>query len=143
MNTTSNTHTGKTIMRQQLRAIVPLADSTICDMARRGEFPQRFYLTSRCVVRDLAEVEACSTLDAAPQGLIRNGGNWRAAEGHRAWHDADRLQWQKPGKQITGRNFEVRGPESDYRGPLRVSRSLALPIKVPATCRRRAVGSLP
>lgn len=48
----------KTIRRQQLREIVPLADSTIYDMEQRGEFPQRFYLTSRCVVWDLAEVEA-------------------------------------------------------------------------------------
>jgi prophage regulatory protein len=52
-------HVGRrTIRRQQLREIVPLADSTICDMEQRGEFPQRFYLTSRCVVWDLAEVEA-------------------------------------------------------------------------------------
>lgn len=48
----------KTIRRQQLREIVPLADSTIYDMEQRGEFPQRFYITSRCVVWDLAEVEA-------------------------------------------------------------------------------------
>lgn len=48
----------RTIRRQQLREIVPLADSTIYDMEQRGEFPQRFYLTSHCVVWDLAEVEA-------------------------------------------------------------------------------------
>lgn len=48
----------RTIRRQQLREIVPLADSTIYDMEQRGEFPQRFYLTSRCVVWDLVEVEA-------------------------------------------------------------------------------------
>ncbi|MBE0702845.1 MAG: AlpA family phage regulatory protein [Afipia sp.] len=48
----------KTIRRPQLREIVPLADSTIYDMEQRGEFPQRFYLTPRCVVWDLAEVEA-------------------------------------------------------------------------------------
>lgn len=48
----------RTIRRQQLREIVPLADSTIYDMEQRGEFPRRFYLTSRCVVWDLAEVEA-------------------------------------------------------------------------------------
>jgi prophage regulatory protein len=48
----------RTIRRQQLRETVPLADSTIYDMEQRGEFPQRFYLTSRCVVWDLAEVEA-------------------------------------------------------------------------------------
>lgn len=48
----------RTIRRQQLRDIVPLADSTIYDMEQRGEFPRRFYLTSRCVGWDLAEVEA-------------------------------------------------------------------------------------
>ena len=48
----------RTIRRHQLREIVPLADTTIYDMEQRGEFPQRFYLTSRCVVWDLAEVEA-------------------------------------------------------------------------------------
>ncbi|MEZ5801966.1 MAG: AlpA family phage regulatory protein [Rhizobiaceae bacterium] len=32
--------------------------AAIYDMEQRGEFPQRFYLTSRCVVWDLAEVEA-------------------------------------------------------------------------------------
>jgi prophage regulatory protein len=50
--------TKRTIRRHQLREIVPLADTTIYDMEQRGEFPQRFYLTSRCVVWDLAEVEA-------------------------------------------------------------------------------------
>ena len=48
----------RTIRRHQLREIVPLADTTIYDMERRGEFPRRFSLTSRCVVWDLAEVEA-------------------------------------------------------------------------------------
>ncbi len=48
----------RTIRRHELRQIVPLADTTIYDMEQRGEFPQRFYLTSRCVVWDLAEVEA-------------------------------------------------------------------------------------
>ncbi|QNT70048.1 MAG: AlpA family phage regulatory protein [Afipia sp.] len=48
----------RTIRRQELREIVPLADTTIYDMEQRGEFPRRFYLTSRCVVWDLAEVEA-------------------------------------------------------------------------------------
>lgn len=46
----------RTIRRSELRQIVPLADSTIYEMERRGEFPQRFYLTARCVVWDLAEV---------------------------------------------------------------------------------------
>ena len=50
--------TTRTIRRHELREIVPLADTTIYDMEQRGEFPQRFYLTSRCVVWDLSEVEA-------------------------------------------------------------------------------------
>lgn len=36
----------------------PLAETTIYEMERRGEFPRRFNLTPRCVVWDLAEVEA-------------------------------------------------------------------------------------
>ena len=48
----------RTIRRTELRQIVPLADSTIFELERRGEFPQRFFLTARCVVWDLAEVEA-------------------------------------------------------------------------------------
>lgn len=47
----------RTIRRQQLREIVPLADSTIFGMEQRGEFPRRFALSPRCVVWDLAEVE--------------------------------------------------------------------------------------
>ncbi|MDR3437348.1 MAG: AlpA family phage regulatory protein [Telmatospirillum sp.] len=58
MSREAQTSLRKTIRRQQLREIVPLADTTIYDMEQRGEFPQRFYLTSRCVVWDLAEVEA-------------------------------------------------------------------------------------
>ncbi len=37
--------------------MVPLADSTIYELERRGGFPQRFFLTARCVVWDLAEVD--------------------------------------------------------------------------------------
>lgn len=48
----------RTIRRAELRQIVPLADTTIYEMERRGEFPRRFYITSRCVVWDLEEVEA-------------------------------------------------------------------------------------
>ncbi len=48
----------RTIRRSELRQIVPLADSTIYELERRGEFPQRFLLTARCVVWDLAEVLA-------------------------------------------------------------------------------------
>lgn len=48
----------QTIRRQQLREMVPLADSTIYEMEQRGEFPRRFALSPRCVVWDLSEVEA-------------------------------------------------------------------------------------
>ncbi|WP_186037682.1 helix-turn-helix transcriptional regulator [Burkholderia gladioli] len=48
----------RTIRRQELRQIVPLAETTIYEMERRGEFPCRFNLTPRCVVWDLNEVEA-------------------------------------------------------------------------------------
>ena len=48
----------RTIRRHQLREIVPLAESTIYEMEQRGEFPRRFALSPRCVVWDLAEVEA-------------------------------------------------------------------------------------
>ena len=47
----------RTIRGHQLHEIVPLADKTIYEMERRGEFPRRFYLTSLCIVWDLAEVE--------------------------------------------------------------------------------------
>jgi prophage regulatory protein len=48
----------RTIRRDELRKIVPLADTTIYELEQRGEFPRRFNLTPRCVVWDLAEVEA-------------------------------------------------------------------------------------
>lgn len=48
----------RTIKKAQLHQMVPLADSTIWEMERRGQFPKRFLLTPRCVVWDLGEVEA-------------------------------------------------------------------------------------
>ena len=48
----------RTIRRHELHCMVPLADTTIYDMERRGDFPRRFNLTARCVVWDAAEVEA-------------------------------------------------------------------------------------
>ena len=48
----------RTIRRQELKQIVPLADSTIYEMEQRGEFPKRYALSPRCVVWNLAEVEA-------------------------------------------------------------------------------------
>ncbi|PBB90270.1 transcriptional regulator [Mesorhizobium sp. WSM3864] len=50
--------TTRTIRRRELREMIPLADSTIYEMEQRGQFPRRFALTPRCVVWDLAEVEA-------------------------------------------------------------------------------------
>jgi prophage regulatory protein len=47
----------RAVRRRELRKIVPLADTTIYEMERRGDFPKRFYLTSKCVVWDLNEVE--------------------------------------------------------------------------------------
>ena len=48
----------RAIRRPELRRIVPLADTSIYEMEQRGEFPRRFYLTTRCAAWDLAEVEA-------------------------------------------------------------------------------------
>ena len=48
----------RNIRRTELHAIVPLGDTTIYELEQRGEFPKRFYLTPRCVVWDLDEVEA-------------------------------------------------------------------------------------
>lgn len=61
----------RTIRRQELRQIVPLAETTIYEMERRGEFPRRFNLTPRCVVWDLAEVEAwIEQRKQAPRGGV-------------------------------------------------------------------------
>jgi len=61
----------RTIRRQELRQIVPLAETTIYEMERRGEFPRRFNLTPRCVVWDLAEVEAwIEARKQAPRGGV-------------------------------------------------------------------------
>ncbi|GGN63178.1 transcriptional regulator [Novosphingobium indicum] len=48
----------RTVRRQQLKEMVPLADSTIFEMERRGEFPRRYALSPRTVVWNLDEVEA-------------------------------------------------------------------------------------
>lgn len=58
MATLSERPIKRSIRRNELREIVPLADSTIYEMEQRGEFPRRFALSPRCVVWDLAEVEA-------------------------------------------------------------------------------------
>lgn len=61
MSTRSDALKKRMIRRHELRQIVPLADTTIYEMEQRGEFPRRFALTPRCVVWDLAEVEAWLT----------------------------------------------------------------------------------
>jgi len=48
----------KLINRKTLHSIIPLAERTIYDMEKRGEFPNRIALTSRNVAWDLAEVQA-------------------------------------------------------------------------------------
>lgn len=48
----------RTIRRHQLREMVPLADTTIYELEKRGKFPRRFRLSARCVVWDQREVEA-------------------------------------------------------------------------------------
>lgn len=45
------------INRKTLLAMIPLADRTIYNMEKRGDFPRRIVLTSRNVAWDLTEVE--------------------------------------------------------------------------------------
>ena len=81
MSTESEVLEKRMIRRHELRQIVPLADTTIYEMEQRGEFPRRFALTPRCVVWDLAEVEAWlierlatarqSTISRAPHPDVR------------------------------------------------------------------------
>lgn len=47
----------RAIRREELREIVPLADSTIYELEKKGDFPARFYLTPRTVAWDLDEVQ--------------------------------------------------------------------------------------
>jgi prophage regulatory protein len=56
--TTSPLIARPTIRRAELRRLVPVGDTTIYEMERRGEFPRRFFITPRCVVWDLGEVMA-------------------------------------------------------------------------------------
>ncbi len=66
------------VRRQQLRALVPLADTTVYELEQRGEFPKRFYLTPRCPVWDLGEINlwlaarrAAASLVAPPHPDVR------------------------------------------------------------------------
>ena len=58
MNMTDPIFTQRCIRRDELRKLVPLADSTIYELEKAGNFPKRFYLTARCVAWNLAEVKA-------------------------------------------------------------------------------------
>jgi prophage regulatory protein len=62
------------VRRTELRLIVPLADTTIYDMGCKGQFPQRFRLTPRCIVWGLDEVEAWlrERRQTSAQGLIKS-----------------------------------------------------------------------
>jgi prophage regulatory protein len=48
----------RTIRRHELHQVVPLAETTIYEMERRGDFPRRFDLTPRCVVWNLEKIES-------------------------------------------------------------------------------------
>jgi prophage regulatory protein len=56
------------IRREELRRLVPLSDTTIYEMERRGEFPRRFNLTPRCVAWSFDGVQAwlAARRDTAP-----------------------------------------------------------------------------
>jgi prophage regulatory protein len=58
------------VRRQQLRELVPLADTTIYEMEQRGDFPKRFYLTPRCPVWDLGEINHWLAARRAVTGLV-------------------------------------------------------------------------
>jgi len=86
--TTANRPLQRTIKKTQLRQMIPLADSTIWELERKGEFPRRFLLTPRCVVWDLGEVEAWLALRRerpitsakGPDVRLRRSRPWRAAD---------------------------------------------------------------
>lgn len=71
--TTPNLSLRRTIRRAELRKIVPLANTTIYEMERRGDFPRRFYLTPRCVVWDLEEVYAWVDARKQPDAQAKLG----------------------------------------------------------------------
>lgn len=58
------------VRRQQLRELVPLADTTIYEMEQRGDFPRRFYLTPRCPVWDLGEINRWVEARRAAMGAV-------------------------------------------------------------------------
>ena len=67
---TNDTRQATTLInRKTLLAMIPLADRTIYDMEKRGDFPHRIVLTSRNVAWDLAEVE--QWIEARKQSTVQ------------------------------------------------------------------------
>ena len=63
------------IGRHGLKLIVPLGDSTIYEMEKRGDFSHCFNLTPRCVAWNLEEVEAWPSNAVRP--TLPSGHRWR------------------------------------------------------------------
>lgn len=61
-----------TIHRQELRQMLPLADTTIYKMEHRGEFPRRFNLTPRYAARGMAEGEGLDRRTQASPARLRH-----------------------------------------------------------------------
>lgn len=89
------------IRRHELRLIVPLADSTIFERLKRGEFPPRFNLSPRCVVRDLAEIKAWLEQRRSALSCRRSGcrfhGRRARSQMRSQWNDIERHQTQNLG----------------------------------------------
>lgn len=90
MAETENMKIRRTIRRHQLRDMVPLADSTIYEMEQRGEFLRRFALSPRCIVWDLAEVEA----------WLMHGGLPRSVEHSTLTSPSGKPGWPKDGIKL-------------------------------------------
>ena len=65
--------TKQLINRKTLHSIIPLAERTIYDMEKRGEFPRRIALTSRNVAWDMDEVQAWIAARKAPRAQTETG----------------------------------------------------------------------
>lgn len=84
----------RTIRRHELRLIVPLADSTIYEMEKRGEFPRRFNLTPRCVV-------------------------WIWKRSRHGCSNAAKLAWKDERRSRVARMFISARPDLSERWPIR------------------------
>jgi prophage regulatory protein len=100
----------RTIRRTVLRQLVPLSDTTIYEMEQRGEFPRRFNLSPRCVVWDLAEVEAWV---ASRKADAEAGTNVKAPSPdvrQRRWRSVPRPMDQTPSTARMYRGVELQPP---------------------------------